>query len=83
MMPEIANLHENISDKYHENAKSSFDDLLDQSNRTQVVLDPEKLFETHSETLLKNYFFTYILTMCEVTAETEGKSSMTLESVSL
>lgn len=38
-------------DKYHENAQASFDDILDQSNRTQVILDPEKLFETHESLL--------------------------------
>jgi transcription-repair coupling factor (superfamily II helicase) len=32
--------------KYYDHAKSSFDDLLKQSNQTQVVHDPEMLFET-------------------------------------
>ena len=42
-------------DKYHENAQSSFESMLDQSNRTQVILDPEKLFETH-ESLLNDLY---------------------------
>jgi len=38
-------------DKYHENARTSFDNILDLSNKTQVILDPEKLFETHESLL--------------------------------
>lgn len=35
-------------DKYYDHAKSSFDELLRQSNQTQVIHDPEMLFETSS-----------------------------------
>ena len=33
-------------DKYLDTARTSFDNILDQSNRTQVILDPINLFET-------------------------------------
>ena len=38
-------------DKYHENAASSFDDILKKSNQTQVIQNPELLFETHESLL--------------------------------
>ena len=38
-------------DKYHENARTSFDNILDKSNKTQVILNPEQLFETHESLL--------------------------------
>jgi len=38
-------------DKYHENAKASFEDILNKSNNTQVVQKPELLFETHESLL--------------------------------
>lgn len=38
-------------DKYHEKAKTSFDDILSQSNQTQVIQNPKLLFETHDSLL--------------------------------
>ncbi|MCK5471339.1 MAG: transcription-repair coupling factor [Cyclobacteriaceae bacterium] len=38
-------------DKYHENAKAGFDDILSKSNNTQVIQNPELLFETHESLL--------------------------------
>ena len=38
-------------DKYHENARASFDDILTKSNHTQVIQNPELLFETHESLL--------------------------------
>ena len=38
-------------DKYHENAQTSFDDILTKSNNTQVIQNPKLLFETHDSLL--------------------------------
>ncbi len=35
-----------IIHKYHKNARESFDEILRKNNNTQVILNPEKLFET-------------------------------------
>lgn len=38
-------------DKYHENARAGFNSILRKSNNTQVIQDPELLFETHDSLL--------------------------------
>jgi transcription-repair coupling factor (superfamily II helicase) len=40
-----------IIDKYHIHASESFDEILDKSHRTQVIQNPEKIFETSASTL--------------------------------
>ncbi len=38
-------------DKYHENARDRFNDITGKSNKTQVIMNPELLFETHGSLL--------------------------------
>jgi len=40
-----------VIDKYHDRAADSFEAILDISNQTQVILNPDKLFETRESTL--------------------------------